>query len=277
LEEQAMKRVDVLLTNGMVVTMNALGELISQGAVAVADGELVAVGPMDEILAEFEAAEVVDCSGAAILPGLINTHTHVPMSLLRGLADDLRLDVWLFGYMLPVEREFVSPEFCRWGTLLSCAEMIRSGVTCFADMYYYEQEVAGAAAEAGMRAVCAETIMKWPTPDAESYDEGLAHCRAFVKEWKGHPLVTPAVGPHAPETSTPEMLREVTELALEFDDPYCRDDGLGGRKSYPVRQGAGRGAGRIRGAGGQGVGRPLCAYHATGAGDHGRQRGGCGP
>ncbi len=141
------------------------------------------------------------------------------MSLLRGLADDLRLDVWLFGYMLPVEREFVSPEFCRWGTLLSCAEMIRSGVTCFADMYYYEDEVAAAAAEAGMRAVCAETMMKWPTPDAESYDESLALCRDFIEAWKDHPLVTPAVGPHAPETSTPELLRESARLAVEYDVP----------------------------------------------------------
>jgi 5-methylthioadenosine/S-adenosylhomocysteine deaminase len=162
---------------------------------------------------------VVDCEGAAILPGLINAHTHVPMSLLRGLADDLRLDVWLFGYMLPVEREFVSAEFCRWGTLLSCAEMIRSGVTCFADMYYYEYEVAQAIADAGMRAICAQTVMKWPTPDAESYDVSIALCRKFVEEWRDHPLVKPAVGPHAPETSTPEMLRDAAQLAAEHDVP----------------------------------------------------------
>ncbi len=215
----AKERADVLLTNGLVVTMNALREIVPQGAVAIRGRDVVAVGSTAEILASWEAEEVVDCEGAAILPGLINAHTHVPMSLLRGLADDLRLDVWLFGYMLPVEREFVSPEFCRWGTLLSCAEMIRSGVTCFADMYYYEYEVARAVAEAGMRAICAETVMKWPTPDAESYDEGLAQCRRFVEQWKDHPLVTPAVGPHAPETSTPEMLRESVALAIEFDVP----------------------------------------------------------
>ncbi len=213
------QKADILLINGLVVTMNALGELIPQGAVAVKGADIVAVGPGDELLAAWQAPEVVDCRGAAILPGLINAHSHVPMSLLRGLADDLRLDVWLFGYMLPVEREFVGPEFCRWGTLLSCAEMIRSGVTCFADMYYYEEEVARAAAEAGMRAVCAETIMKWPTPDAESYDTGLARCRAFIEAWKGHPLITPAVGPHAPETGTPEMLRGAARLALEYNVP----------------------------------------------------------
>ena len=162
----AMNPADIVLINGLVVTMNALGDLIYQGAVAISHRDIVAVGSTEAILAEWEAPDVLDCQGAAILPGLVNTHTHVPMSLLRGLVDDLRLDVWLYGYMLPVEREFVSPEFCHWGTLLSCAEMIRSGVTCFADMYYYEHEVARAVAEAGMRAICAETVMKWPTPTA---------------------------------------------------------------------------------------------------------------
>jgi len=215
----AANSADIILTNGLVVTMNALGDLISQGAVVVKGRDIAAVGPAEAILADWEAAEIVDCQGAAVLPGLINAHTHVPMSLLRGLADDLRLDVWLFGYMLPVEREFVSAEFCRWGTLLSCSEMIRSGVTCFADMYYYEEEVAQTVADAGMRAICAETIMKWPSPDAESYDEGLARCRRFIEEWQDHPLVTPAVGPHAPESSTPDMLRASVELALEYDVP----------------------------------------------------------
>jgi 5-methylthioadenosine/S-adenosylhomocysteine deaminase len=199
--------------------MNALGDIVPQGAVAVVGQEIAALGSTETILAAWTAPDVVDCAGAAILPGLVNAHTHVPMSLLRGLADDLRLDVWLFGYMLPVEREFVGPEFCHWGTILSCAEMIRSGVTCFADMYYYEGEVARAVADAGMRAVCAETIMKWPTPDAESYDESLAYCRAFIEEWRNHPLVTPAVGPHAPETSTPQLLRQSAQLALEYDVP----------------------------------------------------------
>jgi 5-methylthioadenosine/S-adenosylhomocysteine deaminase len=214
-----VKTADILLIDGVVVTVNALGDVIPQGAVAIKDGKIVAVGAAEAISVEWQAPEVVNCEGAAILPGLINAHSHVPMSLLRGLADDLRLDVWLFGYMLPVEREFVSPEFCRWGTLLSCAEMIRAGVTCFADMYYYEHVVAEAAAEVGMRAVCAETIMKWPTPDAESYDESLALCRHFVETWRDHPLITPAVGPHSPETTTPELLQESARLAAEYGVP----------------------------------------------------------
>jgi len=214
-----MIKVDTILTDGSVATMNSDFDLFSSGAVAVRDGIIEAVGPADRIAAAYTASEVVDCSGCAVIPGLINAHTHAPMTLLRGLADDLRLDVWLMGYIMPVEREFVRPDFCWLGTQLACAEMIRSGTTCFADMYYYEEAVADATAQAGMRAVCAETVLKFPTPDALSYDESLEHARDFILRWKGHPLITPAVGPHTPYTTTAELLRACAQLALEFDVP----------------------------------------------------------
>src|SRR5262249_59477479 len=114
------------------------------------------------------ATETIDCRGRVVMPGLVNGHTHVPMTLLRGLADDLRLDVWLMGYMMPVEREFVSPDFVTLGTKLGCAEMIRSGITCFADMYYFEDAVAEATVAAGMRALCGQTVLRFPSPDAAS-------------------------------------------------------------------------------------------------------------
>jgi len=161
----------------------------------------------------------MDCGGKILMPGLINAHTHVPMTLLRGLADDLRLDVWLMGYMMPVEREFVSPEFVRLGTKLACAEMIRSGVTCFADMYYFEDDVAAATAEAGLRAVCGESILKFPTPDARDYEESLEYARGFIQRWKGHPLIVPSIAPHAPYTCTKEILQAASALAVEFDIP----------------------------------------------------------
>jgi 5-methylthioadenosine/S-adenosylhomocysteine deaminase len=141
------------------------------------------------------------------------------MTLMRGLADDLRLDVWLMGYMMPVEREFVSPDFVRLGTQLACAELIRSGVTCFADMYYFEEDVAKATAEVGLRAVCSQTVLKFPTPDAASYEDSLAAARLFIQRWKGHALITPSVAPHAPYTCTPEILRATAQLAVEFDVP----------------------------------------------------------
>jgi len=214
-----MMKTDLILSNGTVITMDERLPVFREGAVAITAGKIVAVGPTTEVSKRYEAEENIDCTGQVIMPGLINAHTHVPMSLLRGLADDLRLDVWLYGYMLPVEREFVNEESCYYGTLLSCAEMIRSGVTCFADMYYYEDEVARAVQEAGMRAVCAETVMKLPTPDATSYDESLGYCERFIAGWKGHELIVPAVGPHSPYTCTPEILREMARLAQKYDVP----------------------------------------------------------
>ncbi|MDY6875933.1 MAG: amidohydrolase family protein [Chloroflexota bacterium] len=214
-----MIEVDTILTGGSVATMNSDFALFTSGAVAIHNGIIEGVGPADQIAAAYSADEVVDCAGCAVIPGLINAHTHAPMTLLRGLADDLRLDVWLMGYVMPVEREFVRPDFCWLGTQLACAEMIRSGTTCFADMYYYEEAVADAAAQAGMRAVCAETLLKFPTPDALSYDESLEYTRDFILRWRGHPLIMPAVGPHAPYTTTAELLQACAQLALEFDVP----------------------------------------------------------
>lgn len=211
--------VDLLLVDAVVVTMNANFDVVLDGAVAVRGDSVVAVGPAEEVVSRYRAAETHSCGGRAITPGLINAHTHAPMTLLRGLASDRRLDVWLMGYMMPVEREFVSPEFCYLGAQLACAEMIRGGVTCFADMYYYENEVARAAAEAGMRGVLGETILKFPSPDADSYEDSLAYTRDFIARWKGHPLIVPTVAPHAPYTSTPEMLRLCAALAVEYDVP----------------------------------------------------------
>src|SRR4051794_15465251 len=189
------QRCDLLLTGALVVTMDERFTIYASGAIAISGDAIVAVG---DVAGDFEAAETIDCRGRIVMPGLINAHTHAAMTLLRGVADDLRLDVWLIGYMMPTEAQFVSPEFCRLGTLLACAEMIRSGVTMFADMYYFEADVARATADAGMRGVLGESILKFPTPDADSYDASLAYTRKFIKEWKNHPLIVPAVAPHAP-------------------------------------------------------------------------------
>jgi 5-methylthioadenosine/S-adenosylhomocysteine deaminase len=207
---------DLLLTNAHVLTMDEAFTVHAPGAIAIADGRILAVGGTG---ADYEPRDTVDCGGRVVLPGLVNAHTHAPMSLLRGLADDLRLDVWLMGYMMPVEREFVRPEFVALGTQLACAEMIRSGTTCFADMYYFEESVAEATAAAGMRALCAQTVLKFPSPDAASYEDAIARARDFIARWKGHELIVPGVAPHAPYTCTTEILRACAELACEFDVP----------------------------------------------------------
>ena len=207
---------DLLLTNAVVLTMDKDFTVHRPGGIAVTGDSITAVGPA---ALAYAAAETIDCRGRVVMPGLVNAHTHVPMTLLRGLADDLRLDVWLMGYMMPVERAFVSPDFVRLGTRLGCAEMIRSGVTCFADMYYFEDAIAEATAAAGMRALCAQTVLRFPTPDATSFEESLALAREFIQRWRGHPLIVPAPAPHAPYTCTPEILRACAELAVEFDVP----------------------------------------------------------
>jgi 5-methylthioadenosine/S-adenosylhomocysteine deaminase len=207
---------DLLLTNAHVLTMDDRFTVHASGSIAIGGHEILAVGVGAE---EYEPRETIDCGGRVVMPGLVNAHTHAPMTLLRGVADDLRLDVWLMGYMMPVEREFVRPDFVALGTSLACAEMIRSGTTCFADMYYFEESVATATAAAGMRALCAQTVLKFPTPDAGSFEDSLARARDFISRWKTHPLVVPAVAPHAPYTCTEEILRACAELACEFDVP----------------------------------------------------------
>ncbi|MBI2757165.1 MAG: amidohydrolase family protein [Chloroflexi bacterium] len=214
-----MKTTDILLTNAHILSMDEQMNQYNPGAIAISGDSIVAIGPEAEIKKEYAGKETVDCRGCLLMPGLVNAHTHVPMTLLRGLADDLRLDVWLSGYMWPVEREYVSPEFVQLGTQIACAELIRSGVTTFNDMYFFEEDVAKATAEAGMRAVCGQSVLKFPVADAASYEDSMEIARDYIQRWKGHPLIVPSIAPHAPYTCTPEILRAAAELAKEFDVP----------------------------------------------------------
>lgn len=214
-----LEKVDFILSHGTVITMNDSFDVIFDGAVAIRKHEIVAVDTSENITKDYTANETIDCRHQYIMPGLINAHTHVPMTLLRGMADDLRLDVWLIGYIMPVEREFVSEEFCRLGTQLALAEMIRGGVTTFADMYYFEDDIAQTTADVGLRAVLGETVLKFPAPDAETYEDSLKYARDFIQKWLNHPLITATVAPHAPYSNTDYTLSESAKLAKEFDVP----------------------------------------------------------
>ncbi len=214
-----MKNVDLIIRNTEILTMDPDFSVFNPGAIAISGTSILAVGLETEILSDYSSSSVIDGKGKIMMPGFVNAHTHVPMTLLRGLADDLRLDVWLMGYMMPVEREFVSPDFVNLGTRLACAEMIRSGITSFADMYYFEEEVAKATAEIGMRAVCSQTVLKFPTPDSQFFEESLEMSRDFISRWKNHDLIVPSVAPHAPYTCTAEILHASAALAAEFDVP----------------------------------------------------------
>jgi len=215
----AGEAVDLLLAGGTVVSMDKAFRVLERGAVAVKGERIVAVGPADELQARFDAARTIDTSGRIVLPGLVNTHTHVPMTLLRGVADDVELMVWLTKYIWPAEALHVTPEFVTWGTRLAAWEMIRTGTTTFADMYFYEEQVAEAAKQAGLRGFCAATVMDKPVPGLKDADEGLRVAEAFLKKWSGDPLIVPALGPHAAYTVGPETLLRVKALADRYRAP----------------------------------------------------------
>ena len=163
-DTQPAQPVDLLLVGGIVVTMDARRRLLNPGAVAVRGNQIVAVGPRDAVATAYQATRTIDASDGLLMPGLVNGHTHLPMTMFRGLADDLPLDTWLQQYIWPAEREFLSPDHVRWGTLLGAAELLRGGVTTFCDLYFYEDDVAAAAHEAGLRGIVAQGFLDFPTP-----------------------------------------------------------------------------------------------------------------
>src|SRR5580704_10164402 len=172
---RAKDKVDLLVTGGTVVTMDAQRRVIEDGAVAIRGDSIVAVGPRAEIESRFEAAQTVDAHGMLVLPGLINGHAHAAMSLFRGLADDLALDEWLQKYIFPAEARNVSPDFVEWGTKLGVLEMLRGGITTYADMYYFEDVVARVTKDAGMRGVLGETVIDFPAPDNKTLEQAFAY------------------------------------------------------------------------------------------------------
>jgi 5-methylthioadenosine/S-adenosylhomocysteine deaminase len=198
---------DILITGGTVVTM--AGPNIEHGSVAIRNGEIVAVGPSSDIDAKFEAKTVIRAGGMAVVPGFVNTHTHVPMTLFRGIADDRDLMDWLTNFIFPAEAKNVDRDFVKWGTRLAAAEMIRSGTTTFCDMYYYESDIARETKAAGLRGVLGETLIDFPAPDNKTWDAVIAYMRGFVRDWKGDRLITPAFAPHAPYTVSTEHLQQI--------------------------------------------------------------------
>ncbi|HYP52805.1 MAG TPA: amidohydrolase [Pyrinomonadaceae bacterium] len=206
---QRGQRADLLVTGGTVVTMDGARRVIEDGAVAVRGGRIVEVGTSAALARKYAAREVVNARGRAVIPGLINGHTHIPMTLFRGIADDLDLNEWLTKFIFPAEANNVTEDFVRVGTRLGLAEMIRGGTTTYCDMYYFEDAVADETARAGVRGVLGETVIRFPVADNKTWAEAMRYTERFVAKWKGHPLVTPAVAPHAPYTVLEEQFAEV--------------------------------------------------------------------
>jgi 5-methylthioadenosine/S-adenosylhomocysteine deaminase len=215
----APQPVDLLVTGGTVITVDPERRVLTPGAVAIRGADIEAVGSPDELRQAYTPARVIDASGRVVMPGLINTHGHAPMVMYRGLADDLALMDWLQKYIFPAEAKTVSPELVRTGTRLAALEMIESGTTTFVDMYYFEEEVAKAAIEAGLRGIVGETIIQFPVADAKTPAEGLARAERFIKEFKDNGLVVPAVAPHALYTNDQATLLRSAELARRHDVP----------------------------------------------------------
>ncbi len=217
--QPARRAIALVVSGGTVVTQNATRQILSPGAVAIDGTDIVEVGDVQAIAAKYQARETVDARGQVVLPGLINTHTHAPMVMYRGLADDLALMDWLQKYIFPAEAKTVSPELVRIGTRLAALEMIESGTTTFADMYYFEEEIAKAAFAAGLRGVLGETIIQFPVADAKTPAEGLARAERFIREFKDNGLIVPAVAPHALYTNDKATLVASAELGRKYDVP----------------------------------------------------------
>src|SRR5437763_9873778 len=213
------KDADLIITGGTVVTMDSSRAIYDDGALAVRGDSIVAVGPRAEIEARYRAAQVIDARGHLVLPGFINGHTHVPMTLFPELHDDVTLNDLLYKYIFPAEAKNVNEDFVRWGTRLAAAEQIRAGVTTFADMYYFEDAIAEATKAAGMRGVLGETFIDFPAPDNNSEAEMLAYTEKFLKRWQGDPLIHAAAAPHSIYTCSKKTLQDAAALARKYHAP----------------------------------------------------------
>jgi 5-methylthioadenosine/S-adenosylhomocysteine deaminase len=214
---------DLLVTNATVVTMDASHKIIENGVVAVRGDSIDFVGTQQEFVLHamkgYTVRETIDAKGALVLPGFINGHTHVPMTLFRGLHDDVTLDDWLRKYIFPAEAKNVTEDFVRWCTRLAAAEQIRSGVTTFADMYYFEETVAEETKAAGMRGVLGETFIDFPAPDNKTEAQMLDYTEKFLKRWQGDPLIHAAVAPHSIYTCSQKTLQDAAALARRYNAP----------------------------------------------------------
>jgi 5-methylthioadenosine/S-adenosylhomocysteine deaminase len=219
LSQPKKERADLIVSGGTVVTMDGARTVYDEGAVAVKGDTIVAVGPRGELEARYLATQTIDAKGKLVLPGFINGHTHVPMTLFRGLHDDVTLNDWLYKYIFPAEKNDVDEQFVRWGTRLAAAEQIRGGITTFADMYYFEDAVAEETKAAGMRGVLGETFIDFPAPDNKSETEMLAYTEKFLRRWQGDPLIHAAVAPHSIYTCSQKTLQDAAALARKYHAP----------------------------------------------------------
>ena len=218
--ENTDDRIDLIVEGDYVVTMDEPGTIIPNGAVAIDDGTILAIGAAADIHSNYSAVETLNGDRRIVMPGLVNGHSHAAMTLLRGVADDLALMDWLNNYIFPAEVEFVDAEFVRIGTELACWEMIRGGTTTFVDMYYYPDTIADVVVSCGMRALISATVIDQRSPDAEDAADSINKGSNFIERWQGrNSRITPIFGPHANYTLNADQLQATRAAAMQFGVP----------------------------------------------------------
>ncbi|MCK5311133.1 MAG: amidohydrolase family protein, partial [Desulfobacteraceae bacterium] len=208
---------DLIVHNGIVVTVNPDFDIFYNGIVCVKNSKVVEVKETKNNIQLPKAKQIIDANGGLIIPGLVNTHTHLPMSLFRGLADDLPLMTWLNDYIFPAEASRINPESVKQGTLLSCAELLLSGTTTCCDGYFYENEVAKAVCSTGLRAVLGQGVIDFPAPGVADPEKNNSHAKDFVEKWLDQSdRIKPSIFCHSPYTCSKETLIKAKETANQY-------------------------------------------------------------
>ena len=240
----AAQHADWIIQGKYVVTMDEQHRLIPDGAIAIQGQRIVGVGTQTGIHQQFAAEHLLNKPDALIAPGLIDTHTHAPMSLFRAFADDQRLADWLHLFIFPAESKNVSPEFVRWGTRLACLEMVLAGITTYTDMYYFEETEAEATKEAGVRGVLGQTVIGFPAPDYKTWQETITATEHYIQRFRHDDLIVPAIAPHAIYTTPDEALVAAHRLAVKYQVPLLihlaetkaeREEALAKRRMTPTQ------------------------------------------
>jgi len=211
---------DIIIEHAQVLTMDSNHSQYDNSSVVIKQGRILDIGPTDSIALKYKASRTIDATGKLVMPGLVNTHTHIPMNLFRGYSDDQNLQDWLHKYIFPLEAKYVTARNVRLGAQLAMIEMLKSGTTIFNDMYFYEDEAAKVAKEIGMRAIVCESMISFPVANAKTYKESMAYTEKLIKKWKGDSIVTVGVAVHSPYTCTSELIKEAWALAHKYNVPF---------------------------------------------------------
>lgn len=210
---------DLVIEARWIIPVEPTGDVLENHAVAISNGKIIALAPRDEVNSTYHAAEILRLDSHALIPGLVNLHSHAAMTLMRGLADDTQLMDWLTNHIWPAEARHMSPQFVHDGSLLACAEMLRGGITCFNDMYFYPEMTARAALAAGMRAALGIVVIEFPTAYASDARDYLRKGLQVRDECKHEPLLTFCMAPHAPYTVGDKTFEQVLMLSEQLQIP----------------------------------------------------------